>query len=256
MHFIPEAARGDVDGSDVRPCARTAQLATARVAGRRTPARTRLALFAAAAALFGGTTVAPGPAAGQPLDTTPRDDVAQSSVPPGGEDFVPVRTCAGKLATIVHPGDGNPLTGTPGSDVILGSAANDLILGGGGNDVICGAGGIDGIDGGNGNDLLRGGPGDDALYGMNGADTLLGEDGQDTLLGGAGIDYHDGGVENDWLYADLYDDGSYDMVFGGPGNDHLRTRDGVGNDVGNSGGGYDGCRVDGSDDVVGCHYWE
>ena len=71
-------------------------------------------------------------------------------------------TCDGKVATIVVPAKPgafrtDPVTGTPGDDVIVGSAQADDIDGAGGNDTICGLVGADRVAGGPGNDRLFGG---------------------------------------------------------------------------------------------------
>lgn len=76
-------------------------------------------------------------------------------------------TCDGLAATIVVPVDDlaypnnpyftKPVTGTPGDDVIVGTALADTIDGAGGNDVICGLDGADDLAGGDGSDRLFGG---------------------------------------------------------------------------------------------------
>lgn len=86
-------------------------------------------------------------------------------------------TCDGLAATIVVPvGDlaypNNPyftksVTGTPGDDVIVGTALADTIDGAGGNDVICGLDGADDLTGGDGNDRLFGGL-DGSVHGASG----------------------------------------------------------------------------------------
>ena len=89
-------------------------------------------------------------------------------------------TCNGLNATIVGQG---AINGTPGNDVIVGSAAADTISAGDGNDVICALGGNDSINGGLGADNERGGTGNDMFAQgavANGADRLDGEGGLDT----------------------------------------------------------------------------
>jgi Ca2+-binding RTX toxin-like protein len=71
-------------------------------------------------------------------------------------------TCDGKVATIVVPPspDGfrtDPVTGTPGDDVIIGTTWPDTIDGAGGADTICGLAGDDHLVGGSGHDRLFGG---------------------------------------------------------------------------------------------------
>jgi Ca2+-binding RTX toxin-like protein len=80
--------------------------------------------------------------------------VAAAVVPAAAEE-----TCDGKVATIVAV-PGEPTTGTPGDDVILGTFARDFIDGGAGNDTICGLGNADTLTGGPGDDRLFGGPDD------------------------------------------------------------------------------------------------
>jgi Ca2+-binding RTX toxin-like protein len=55
------------------------------------------------------------------------------------------------------------VTGTSGSDLLLGSAAADSVTGGNGNDCILGGGGNDSINGGPGTDVCIGGPGTDTF---------------------------------------------------------------------------------------------
>lgn len=96
-------------------------------------------------------------------------------------------TCDGRVATIVValPAQSHftePVTGTPGDDVIVGSEGDDTIDGAGGNDVICA---------------------------LAGADTLVGGDGDDRLFGGADDEY-------------AADDGYYgDLLVPGAGDDHV-----------------------------------
>jgi Ca2+-binding RTX toxin-like protein len=87
--------------------------------------------------------------------------------------------CAGRVPTVV---------GTPGRDVIRGSAFADVILTLGGKDKIKALGGNDIVCGGDGKDDLNGGKGNDKLLGQGGADKLTGGKGKDKLKGGAGRD--------------------------------------------------------------------
>lgn len=97
-------------------------------------------------------------------------------------------TCDGKVATIVVPSpprDGfrtDPVTGTPGDDVIVGTMWPDTIDGAGGDDTICG---------------------------LKGDDHLLGGGGRDRLFGGLDVEYEDG---------ERYDG---DVIEPGPGNDYV-----------------------------------
>lgn len=118
-------------------------------------------------------------------------------------------TCDAEVATIVvAPKPGrfmtDPVVGTPGDDVIVGTSQADDIDGAGGNDIICGLGGADD---------LAGGPGDDRLFG--GLDEPYSPDDDyfgDHLLPGPGNDVvdlgHDPQAEN--LYD--IDTGYWDQV--------------------------------------------
>jgi uncharacterized repeat protein (TIGR01451 family) len=109
------------------------------------------------------------------------------------------------------------IAGTPGDDVITGTArkdaiatygGNDVVFGGGGGDLICtgsgadrafGQDGNDTIIGGTGRDLTNGGKGGDILKGKAGRDRLKGKSGNDFLNGGAGRDRCKGGSGADTL---------------------------------------------------------
>jgi Ca2+-binding RTX toxin-like protein len=118
-------------------------------------------------------------------------------------------TCDGKVATIVvplKPGSfsTDPVTGTPGDDVIVGSKQSDDIDGAGGNDTICGLAGADD---------LAGGPGDDRLFGGLDEDYSPDDDYYgDVVAPGPGDDYVDLG--HDPQSEDLYsiDTGYWDQV--------------------------------------------
>lgn len=62
--------------------------------------------------------------------------------------------------------------GTPGNDVLIGSAQDEHFLGFRGDDILFGGAGNDQLDGGIGNDRLEGGPGYDSYNGGPGTDTL------------------------------------------------------------------------------------
>jgi Ca2+-binding RTX toxin-like protein len=109
------------------------------------------------------------------------------------------------------------IVGTPGNDVLIGTAADEVICGRGGNDTIRGRGG---------DDVLKGEAGNDTIYGEGGSDDLLGGRGKDKLYGGNGPDTATGGSGNDNL-------------FGGAGPDVLDGK--TGSDIGNGGGGVDAC---------------
>ena len=88
-----------------------------------------------------------------------------------------VPMCGGVEATII--GDGSPIEGTEGDDVIVGTDGRDVINGNGGNDIICGFGGPDRIDGGDG---------DDAIWGQGANDSIRGGRGDDLIRPGRGND--------------------------------------------------------------------
>jgi T1SS-143 domain-containing protein len=127
---------------------------------------------------------------------------------------------------------GMVISGTSGSDTIIGTDYNDTIDGrggddnidaGDGNDYAIGGTGLDTIDGGGGNDILIGGEGndflvgdigDDLLFGGAGDDTLQGDAGNDQLVGGDGVDIIDGGADDDIVIGDNVD-------FGTPGDSDI-----------------------------------
>jgi hypothetical protein len=147
------------------------------------------------------------------------------------------------MSTTLSSGTSNDdiLTGTDGSDVLLGGNGDDVIDGGDGSDLLSGGNGSDTLDGGagddllsggNGSDTLDGGDGDDLLSGGNGSDTLDGGDGDDLLSGGNGSDTLDGGDGSDILLAGNGSDtlnytlsentGETDYYGGGSGFDTLQ----------------------------------
>jgi RTX calcium-binding nonapeptide repeat (4 copies) len=124
--------------------------------------------------------------------------------------------------------------GTPGGDILRGTAAPNSICGLGGNDRIVGNGGSDILVAGSGRDAVFGGGGRDAIVGEAGGDVGFGQagrdflsmgDGDDLAFGGAGDDGISGGTGEDRLYGgagnDVLDslDGFADLVHGGPGRD-------------------------------------
>lgn len=111
---------------------------------------------------------------------------------PNGWPYQSERTCLGESVTIVVVA-GEPIVGTSGDDVILGSPEADHIDGGPGDDTICGLGGADVIRGGGGNDRLSGGGGRDELRGGTGRDSIWGNGAADTIRGGKGTDTCVGG---------------------------------------------------------------
>jgi hypothetical protein len=126
------------------------------------------------------------------------------------------------------------IRGTPGPDVLSGTAYPDIMIGLAGNDVLKGKSREDHLFGGPGTDKLLGGDWGDLLEGGTGADTLVGgpyeqdayatiDDflaggpGPDTLRGGPGLDRLSGGLGNDVLRGGV----DSDILTGGPGNDRM-----------------------------------
>ncbi|MFC6287560.1 calcium-binding protein [Nocardioides sp. GCM10027113] len=98
--------------------------------------------------------------------------------------------------------------GTPGNDLLLGTADSDVICGDDGNDRIRAFGGDDLIFPGDGNDRTRAGGGADFVQDARGADLIKGGAGPDDVRGAGGPD-------------DVYGNGARDRLFGGPGPDFL-----------------------------------
>ena len=79
--------------------------------------------------------------------------------------------------------------GSPGDDVLLGTAETDTIDGIEGNDVLAGLDGADGIAGGPGNNVIVGGRGDDTMTGGDNDIFIWNNgDGTDLVDGGGGTD--------------------------------------------------------------------
>ncbi len=114
--------------------------------------------------------------------------------------------------------------GTEGRDTIEGTGRTDRISGSGGDDLLNGLGSRDVVKGGDGADEAGGGYGADEVYGNAGGDVL--------------IDHPDKNT---------------DLLYGGPGNDNLQTRDlPAVRDVLHCGSGRDKAYVDRLDQVRGC----
>ena len=115
------------------------------------------------------------------------------------------------------------ITGTNGSNIIVGTNAGDVVDAKGGNDIVLAGNGDDAIDGGSGDDALSGGNGNDTILGGLGDDLISGDNGNDILDGGAGRDLLFGGNGNDLLIHRESENGSsYDIYDGGKGTDTLR----------------------------------
>ncbi len=145
------------------------------------------------------------------------------------------------------------LSGTSGSDTLVGGAGDDTIQGNGGYDKLYGDRGNDHIYGGSYIDKLYGGDGNDTLYGYGSYDTLDGGSGNDKLYGGDSTDKIYGGTGNDSLYGDngndyLYGGNDSDIIRGGAGTDRLYGNDG--NDVLIGGDGNDYLYGDNGNDTL------
>ncbi len=157
----------------------------------------------------------------------------------------------------IFGGDGNDsLFGGFGDDAIHGDAGNDLIEGSSGNDSLFGDAGDDNISGGSGDDSLEGGDGNDTVAGNSGNDLILGGAGSDTIVGGSGFDTLDYSAATVAVNANLnthvvettlgrsladgiekfigsaFDDtisgdGLANELWGGSGNDVIRSRAGA-----------------------------
>jgi Ca2+-binding RTX toxin-like protein len=112
---------------------------------------------------------------------------------------VTIRVSDGQLTSsipvglVVGDSRGQRISGSEGSDLLLGLGGRDTISGGGGNDAVCGGAGSDTIAGGAGDDIVLGGAGNDLIRGGDGNDVLRGGWGADRLLGGSGDDILRGG---------------------------------------------------------------
>lgn len=166
-----------------------------------------------------------------------------------------------------------------GDAILPGDAPNDdRILAGAGNDTVLAGLGDDSIEGADGNDSIRGGQGDDTILGQAGNDTMRGDVGNDSIIGGDGSDLVRGGTGNDVIdtsgggsiplpdqgYPGLYPSDTNptddrDVVYGGQGDDTIRTGDdddrvfgGFGNDLIDAG--FDDDTIDGNqgnDTIIG-----
>lgn len=206
----------------------------------------------------------------------------------GGPDGIVRGTAGGDLIDVnyIDPWDTDRVDN---NDAFLpGDAPNDdRILAGDGNDTVWAGRGDDSIEGGNGDDSVRAGDGNDSVFGQAGDDVMFGQSGDDSLFGGDGNDYARGGEGNDLIdtsggggggpllsggvlplpdqgYPGLYPSDAnptndLDTVYGGTGDDTIRTGDdadmafgGFGNDL--IDGGFDDDRLEGNqgnDTIIG-----
>ena len=93
-------------------------------------------------------------------NSVPATTVGQIQVPIGANDLKPPE-CAGINLTTIVVG----VTGTNGSDLVLGTAAGETVKGNGGDDCLVAGGGNDALNGGAGTDVCVGGPGTDSFNG-------------------------------------------------------------------------------------------
>lgn len=132
--------------------------------------------------------VAPAGSAGLGLDVD-RITIALSGGKVGGQPAGP-----GVLVAALSDA-GNSVTGTAGTDVIIGGKGDDVANGGSGNDILIGGAGYDLLNGGAGDDLLIAGSGGDRLIGGPGVDTFLFDPAAGVagavFVGGRGNDIYD-----------------------------------------------------------------
>jgi hypothetical protein len=105
--------------------------------------------------------------------------------------------CHGLTATMTGTTGSDHIVGTSHRDVIVARAGNDFVRSAGGRDVICAGRGDDVVRAGKRHDLVYGGRGVDVLRGAIGADRLFGERGRDQLFGESGNDTLSGGFGTD-----------------------------------------------------------
>ena len=113
---------------------------------------------------------------------------------------------------------GDDIRAGAGNDGVRAADGGDVAYGGRGNDLIAGGDGADRLKGGSDSDRVNGGDGPDRASGNKGADDVSGGEGDDSLFGGWGADRVYGGSGNDELHA-LAADGDVDLLQCGPGRD-------------------------------------
>ena len=116
---------------------------------------------------------------------------------------------------IVDPDPGLPVSLAPlfgGANLaqlqssLSGTSGSEQLIGGIGADEISAYAGDDIVQGGQGTDSLFGNEGNDVLFGNQGADVLYGGQGNDTLYGGQDNDILNGGLGDDVLMGNLGSD--------------------------------------------------
>ncbi|MEH7827043.1 Ig-like domain-containing protein [Gemmobacter denitrificans] len=155
---------------------------------------------------------------------------------PGRDGYVD-GTAGGDLIDLAYTGDPDGDFIDRDDAILPGDAPNDdRVRAGDGNDTILAGLGDDSILAGDGDDVADGGEGDDTIIGWHGNDTILGFTGNDLVRGGQGDDLiaTEGGtgafplpdIDYPGLYpadSDPFDD--RDTIYGGDGNDTVRTGD-------------------------------
>jgi Ca2+-binding RTX toxin-like protein len=152
----------------------------------------------------------------------------------GGADSITIERSISLSLGDVGVNKQTKLNGGEGNDTINGGENNDTINGDGGDDTLRGFEADDTIYGGNGYDRLEGGDGNDSLWGCIGDsteddalyDTLYGEVGNDSLFGEGG---------QDWLE----DPAGANVMYGGAGNDTLKSNEFDNDDILDGGTGTD-----------------
>lgn len=119
----------------------------------------------------------------------------------------------------IIPGDG------PNDDRVQAGAGNDTILAGVGNDTVVADLGDDSVNGGAGNDDLRGNEGNDTILGGDGRDTIFGQQDDDLIDSSGGASpLPDAGYPGVYP-SDTDPENDRDLVYGGLGNDTIRSGD-------------------------------
>lgn len=209
------------------------------------------------------------PFAGSVESFTLSDTVDNLIDPPIRDGWVD-GTSGNDLIDITYTGDPDGDRIDANDAILPGDDPNDdRVRAGDGDDTVLAGQGDDLVYGGAGNDLIFGGPGNDTLHGDAGNDILFGGNGRDEVYGGEGndlIDTSGGGILPlpDIGYPGVYPADSaptndLDTVYGGAGDDTIRTGDDVDLIYGGSGndnidGGIDNDSIyggAGNDTVIG-----
>ncbi|WP_163850046.1 Hint domain-containing protein [Pseudooceanicola aestuarii] len=122
--------------------------------------------------------------------------------------------------------DSDPNT-MDGMDTVLGGEGNDTIITGDDADTIYGGSGEDSINAGIDDDYVEGGKGADVIIGSHGSDEIHGNSGDDVIdASNDTFDYSNApDIDGDKPVGDPVQDNDLDTVYGGAGNDLIRTGD-------------------------------